>query len=69
MCKQLGALTALSEDLISVPCTHVGYSQLPVTSALGDQMPSSDLTYSHRHIHAHKQNKKNEQIINHKKIH
>lgn len=50
MAQQLQAQTIL-ENPSSVPGTKLGGSELPVTPALKDPMPSSDL-YGH-YIHVH----------------
>lgn len=63
MARQLQAHTVPLENPSSVPGTKLGGSELPVTPALKDPMPSSGLyghcirvhiptrTYQHPHIH------------------
>lgn len=48
---------ALTEDLSSVPSSHVGGLQVPISSAPGDPTPSSDLP---KHLYASAHINKNE---------
>lgn len=50
---------ALTEDLSSVPSSHVGGLRVPINSAPGDPTPSSDLPkhlYACAHIYKNKLN-------------